>query len=596
MNKKININNKLNHSIINCNNLNLCQRSSLDATIIDIYKNKLKLFEKVLAKNTEGIVITDREGNIEWVNNAFTNMTGYTSIETIGKNIIKLKSKRYDNVFCKKAWKIILNKGIWSGEILNKDKNGEIYNHLLTAYSIKDEYNNIINFIGIIKDITEKKKKEEKIKYMSFRDNLTDLYNRTFFIYKLDNEISKNLNKNLSVLYLDLDDFKNINDTLGHSFGDKVLQEFVIRIKQCVRDVDTVARIGGDEFIILMQQYENKMRYINTANCILNSLRNPIVVNKKKLEISVSIGIAEYPNDGKNAEALIKNAEIAMYKAKENKNIYEKRISLYYSDMDEKIKEDFLLSNHIRYAIEKKELSIYYQPIIDISTEKIVGAEALLRWKHPKFGFISPEKFIPIAEKNGLIDKIGSWVLENSCRQNKEWQDKGYSPIKISVNISVNQLRQKSFPKSVFDILRKTNFDSKYLELEITESISAENIKNIEKILHNLEKLGISLSIDDFGTGYSSLGQLKKLPISKLKIDKSFINDIDNEHNNTEIALAIITMAKSLNIKVVAEGIETKRQLEFLKDNKCEFGQGYLFSRPVDSTEFEKILIMQKFA
>ncbi len=557
------------------------------------YENQLKLFEKALDNNTEGIFITDKDGNIEWVNNAFTQITGYKFREVIGENLRRLRSDKHENEFYKEICERILNKGKWAGEILNKNKSGKIYNQLVTIYSIKDDNNNITHFTGIIKDITEKKETEKQIQYMSFRDSLTGLYNRAFFIDKLDSEITKDTNENLAVLFLDLDDFKKINDTLGHSVGDKVLKEFSVRIQKCVRDIDTVARIGGDEFIILMPQLKSKMIYINIANNIVNSLREPIIVNEKKLEGSVSIGISEYPNDGKDAETLIKNADIAMYKAKENKNIDEERITLFHYDMDNQIKEDFVLSNHARYAIEKKELLIYYQPIIDINTEKIVAAEALLRWKHPKLGFISPEKFIPIIEKNGLIDKIGSWVLKNACIQNKEWHDKGYSPLKIAVNISINQLKQKKFTELVANILKETNLESKYLELEITESISAENIYNIENILLNLEKLGITLSIDDFGTGYSSLGQLKKLPISTLKIDKSFINDIDNEHKNTEIPLAIITMAKSLNIKVIAEGIETKTQSEFLKDHKCEFGQGYLFSRPIDSESFEKLLSMQ---
>ncbi|TCO70041.1 EAL domain-containing protein [Marinisporobacter balticus] len=557
------------------------------------YERELKLFAKALENNTEGIMITDKEGSISWANVAFTQITGYCFDEVIGKNPRILKSDKHTNKFYKQMWDAILKEGKWKGEIFNKHKNGQIYTQWLNIYSIKDENNQITHFTAIISDITERKKKEEKIEYMAFRDALTGLYNRTFFINQLNHEISKTQNENIAILFLDLDDFKRINDTLGHSVGDKVLKEVSVIIKKCVREIDWVARIGGDEFMILLSQLQNKTMPSDIANYIINALNEPVRVDKKSLRISVSIGISQYPKDGKDAETLIKNADIAMYKAKENKNTDKKHSMLFHPSMDKEVNQEFLLSNHLRYAIEKKELYIYYQPIVEVHTEKIVAAEALLRWKHPEFGLISPEEFIPVAEKTGLINEIGKWVLKNACIQNKRWQNQGYSSLTICVNISVNQLKQKEFPQLVGNILNEINFDPKYLELEITESISTENVENIENILYDLKRLGISLSIDDFGTGYSSLAKLRQLPISKLKIDKSFISDIDDQLTNIQIPSAIIAMAKSLNIKVVAEGIETKKQLECLKDLACEFGQGYLLSPPVDKDSFERILHLQ---
>ena len=437
--------------------------------------------------------------------------------------------------------------------------------------------------------MTQSKAKEDKIHYLKYRDSLTGLHNRHYFISKLKNEIycAKESNERLAILYFDLDGFKRVNDTLGHSIGDKLLFSFANKIKKYIKEIDTLARLGGDEFVVLLSRLKNDTNIDKIAKRIISIFDEPFLVDNNKLFISASIGISVFPDDGNSAEILIRNADIAMYRAKNNKNLIYKR---YTHEMQHDIDEQFKLGNDLRSAISRQELEIYYQPIIDIETNNIVAAEALLRWNHNKLGLISPSKFIPVAENIGLINNIGEWVLLEACKQNIKWQKQGYKPIVICVNISVKQLEKPDFVSIVKNILDDTGINAKYLELEITESISMKNIDEIIKILSQLESLGIKLSIDDFGTGYSSLGQLKKLSINKLKIDRSFISEISDTNNSTAIVSAIIALANNLELKIVAEGIETNEQLKFLKDNKCQYGQGYLFSKPINSANFENLL------
>lgn len=449
-------------------------------------------------------------------------------------------------------------------------------------FGIKEtEHNNLC-------EIT-KQRLRDTIKYLSSTDSLTGLYNREFFIDSLNNEISKAFIKKekFAIIFLDLNGFKKINDTLGHFTGDKILKLISLELMKYMGDTNLISRFGGDEFVILLPNISNVEEVINVAKEILNIFDQPFTIDKNHMYISTSIGVVLYPENGLNCETLIKNADIAMYKAKENNR---NSIQVFDSCMKEEVNEQFILGNYLHDALRNKEFLVYYQPIIDINTGKIAAAEALLRWNHPKLGFIPPDKFISVAENMGLIYSIGEWVLRTACRQNKLWQSEGYNPILISVNVSVKQLEQKNFVELVSNILDETELSPEYLELEITESVSAGDINKIIKVLNNLKDLGVKLSMDDFGTGYSSLGNLKKLAISKLKIDKSFIDDIDEEVNNAEIASAIIALAKNLNLMVVAEGIEVERQLSFLKENSCHMAQGYLFSKPVNCSSFEKLL------
>ncbi|QXM06800.1 EAL domain-containing protein [Crassaminicella indica] len=551
-----------------------------------VFLKQLNIFEKVLENNTEGVLIADIEGNILWVNHAFVEITGYEEKEVIGKNYWTFNA--LEKEIYKKIKVSLFEKGMWKGEALSKRKDGEIYPQRINLFLIKDK-EKPTHFAAIIRDDTDCKSKEQKINYLAFRDFLTGLYNRAFFIGKLHYTLINACRKKerMAVFFIDLDGFKNINDHLGHAVGDLLLQKAARRIQFCVRECDIVARIGGDEFTILLPNINDVQSSIKIAQRIMNSFEKPFLINEHKLYVDISVGIAVYPDDGLDADTLMIHADIAMYKAKESKG---SRVERFSNDLNKQSKEKFILENLLKGVLQRDEFLLYYQPIVNINTGKMVGAEALLRWKTKEFGWIPPSKFIPIAENTGRIISIGEWVLENACRQNKKWQATGYMPIYLSVNISIRQLEQKDFVEKVKNILLKTGLEAKYLELEITESISAENIYNIFSTFEKLNQLGVKLSIDDFGTGYSSLSQLSRLPISKLKIDKSFVNDLYIDNNNKSIVSAIIAMAKTLKMEVVAEGIETNEQLKFLKAAKCHMGQGCLFSPPVDKEAFEKFL------
>ncbi len=552
-------------------------------------EERLNLFGKLLENNTEGILITDKKGIVKWSNPAFASITGYDKEEILDKNPSILQSGKQDEEFYKDMWKQIKKEERWKGELWNKHKNGRMYLQTLNIFAIKDNENEITHYAGIITDITENKYKEEEINYLAFRDSLTGLYNRAFFMEKLNMELNKSTEDKemLGVIFMDLDGFKKVNDNLGHIAGDRLLQGVAKRLKEYMRNKDVIARIGGDEFTILISKIKNRESIVEIAQRVLDIFKYPYNIDGCNLYISASIGIAIYPQDGVNSDILLKNADIAMYSAKESgKNKFE----FYSQDLNEKIKEEFVLENSLRYALDRNEFFIHYQPIVDINTEKIIGAEALLRWKSPGLGFVPPDKFIAIAERNNFILSIGEWILRNACIQNKKWQDSGFSPIFISVNISVNQLKEKDFVEKVADILEETKLDPKYLDLEITESISMENIHYIRDVLNKLKKLNVNVSMDDFGTGYSSLGGLKNLYITKLKIDKCFIKDINIDENNTAIVSAIIAMAKNLNLRIVAEGVETREQLTFLKKYGCDMFQGYLISPPIDEQSFKKLL------
>ncbi|SKC70807.1 sensor domain-containing protein [Maledivibacter halophilus] len=554
-------------------------------------KNK-RLFSEIFKNNTVGVVITDINGNIEWINDTFTKITGYTSLEVVGKNPNILKSGKHDNNYYSNMWNSILTDGKWQGEIYNKRKNGEIYQEWLNIIAVKDDNGNIEHFIAMLNDITDEKQKEKKIEILTNRDNLTQLYNREYFINKLNYEILKRekneeYNKGLAIFFLDIDDFKEINDTLGHLIGDEILKKYAGRLSECISENDLIARFGGDEFIILFPTIKNSYQIMDIAERILEVLKTSYIVNGCELNMMTSIGISIYPHDGTDSTTLVRNADIAMYKSKEVKG---NKFTIFEPIFDKKIQENFEIKNNLRHAINKKELFLNYQPIYSSLTEKIIGVEALLRWNYEGNKLIPPSKFIPIAEKSGEINAIGEWVLTNACKQNSIWQSSGHKPIFMSVNVSILQLEHPNFFEIVRRILRETGMKARYLQLEITETILTKNTVQVIEIVKQLNKLGVRLAIDDFGTGYSSLGQLSKFNVDKIKIDRMFIDGITNNYNKKKIVKAIISMAKSLNIGVIAEGVETIEQLGFLKQNRCNMIQGYLFSKPISAKEIERKL------
>lgn len=455
--------------------------------------------------------------------------------------------------------------------------------------------------LTIVRDITDRRLHENQIHRLAFYDSLTGLPNRQLFFEHLEHEIRRcdRNDDTVAVLFLDLDRFKNINDTLGHSVGDVVLAEVGNRLQQCVRTTDyvgrsvqdeavtSVARLGGDEFTMLIGSMKDPRHSESVARRIIESLSEPIVVDGRSLYITPSIGVAAYPVDGGDAETLLKNADAAMYKAKEEgRNC----VQFYSNTLNDRATARFILETELRKALEQEALQVYYQPQIDLRSGCVVAMEALLRWNHPQRGFIPPSDFIPIAEEAGLIGILGEWVMRTACAQVKAWQVEGKGQAGIAVNISSRQFYDNKLTRMVAEILATTGLESKHLEVELTESMVMKDPKITISSLSALKEMGVSIAVDDFGTGYSSLAYLKKYPLDVLKIDRSFVRDIATDPDDAAIVGAIIAMAKSLGMSVIGEGIETQQQLEFLKQNGCDIVQGYLLGKPVPADEAEAFL------
>lgn len=528
----------------------------------------------------EGILTIDINGIIKYVNPAVKRIFGYSSEEILEKNINLLIPELYYN-------------GPNSNEELpnsNRETMGIRKNNsrLPIEFTVSKFFVGEQCFLTImLRDITERKQYEEMIRYQAFYDSLTGLPNRLLLKERISHEIAyaKHTDKKLAVMYLDLDRFKLVNDTLGHDIGDKLLKEIAIRLEKCVQASDTVARIGGDEFVILLSRITNEQRAVETANKILQTIREPLIIDGHELYLSISIGVTIYPDDGEDEKALMTNADVAMYRAKQKgKN----NLQLYTPALNEKARERLETENSLRRAIEYKEFVLYYQPKVDALDEKVIGMEALIRWQHPNWGLVPPQKFIPLAEETGLIVPIGEWVLRTACAHNKALQNAGFPPLVVAVNISALQFELQDLTKIISDILQETGLEPQYLELEITESIAMRNVEHTVKIINELKVMGIKFSIDDFGTGYSSLSQLSNFSVNKLKIDKSFVSKINGEEDNSIIASTVLALGKSLKIGTVAEGVETQDQVNFFKENLCNEMQGYFFGRPMPSEDFFK--------
>lgn len=563
------------------------EENYLLVNIVDISARKqveeeLRLAAKVFENSDEGILITNHQGRIVKVNPAFTTVTGYDADEVIGKSPSILKSYKQTVEFYRQMWNKINRDGQWQGEIWNKRKNGDLYLEWLSINAISNQHGKASHYIGIFSDITHRRHAEKQIEIMAHYDALTDLPNRVLLNERLKHDIvdATRHKKWIAVLFLDLDRFKVLNDTLGHFMGDLLLQGVAKRLKQCVRESDTVARFGGDEFVVVLPDFENREAAIlhtaEIANKILSELMKPFDLSGNKFMTSTSIGFAFFPKDGHSVAELIKNADAAMYHAKAmGRNNYQ-----YYSDtMRKQALTRSNLENDLRSALENNELILYYQAIIDLQTKEIIGFEALLRWNHPKRGLILPDLFIPIAEETGLIVSIGQWVLNEACQQLKQWHLEGRI-IKIAVNLSARQFMQHDLVSSVKYILEVYQLPAQYLELEITESMIMHNMDETTHILKKLKQLGVSISLDDFGTGYSSLTCLKQFPIDVLKIDRSFVRDILEVHDDRVIVNSIIAIAHHMNLEIITEGIEQAAQADYLKNQGCQFGQGYFFALP----------------
>ncbi|TKC20176.1 EAL domain-containing protein [Robertmurraya kyonggiensis] len=555
----------------------------MELRVKDAQKER-KLAAKVLENINEGVIITDAQGCILSVNPAFEIVTGYRADEVYGQNPKILQSGIHSSEFYKEMWSQVCSSGNWQGEIWNRKKNGEVYPEWININSVKDESGNITHFIAVFSDITDRKHTEEKLRLLAHYDTLTGVANRYSLNKRLGSLIdtASKYNQQLAVLFLDLDRFKHINDTLGHNYGDLLLKEVSLRLKSLIKNKDMIARLGGDEFVIVLSNIKHPKEAIHLAESIIQALKGSFILKQHEVFVSTSIGISLFPLDGDAIEILLRNADKAMYKAKSTgKNHYE----LYHTDMHQDESKQMLMEIQLRKALERKEFHLTYQPIVDASTGMISGMEALLRWNNDELGNVLPERFIPLAEETGLIIPISEWVISQACVDVKNIHLNGYANMQVSINISALHFNQESFVKSVEAILFTTNVNPRAVEFELTESMIMPNaIETIHKLV-KLKKLGLKLSVDDFGTGYSSLSYLNRFPLDTLKIDKSFISKIGRYQDDTSIEEAIITIAHRLHLKVIAEGVESKKQLNFLKREKCDLIQGYYITRPIPLEE-----------
>jgi len=556
-----------------------------DITEREQMQERLHQAATVFESTAEGVMITDLEQRITAVNRAFSDITGYSEAEALGQNPRLLASGRHDSAFYAAMWHQLAAEGHWQGEVWNKRKNGELYPEWLTISSVCDQSGQITHFVGVFADISSLKHAQDRLDYQAHHDPLTGLPNRMLFESRLEQALNdvRTDHQRGAVLFLDLDRFKHINDSLGHPVGDQLLKCIAQRLREQLRDIDTVARLGGDEFIVLLPGLHQPRDAERVATKLLACFSAPFQADGHEFFISASIGISLFPEDGNDVATLVKNADAAMYSSKaKGRN----RVEFYTRSLTFQATERMTLELELRRAIERDELSLHYQPKLCLRSGQLVGAEALIRWSHPVFGDIPPDRFIPLAEDNGMILQLGDWVLQEACRQMRAWQD-SHAPFgPLSVNLSGSQLRQAQLTERIAGTLSDFGLNADKLQLEITESFIMTQAEEALVILHELKELGLQLAIDDFGTGYSSLSYLKRLPLDILKIDKSFVRGLPGDPDDAAITRAIIALGRSLQMTVIAEGVETKAQEIFLTSEGCEQIQGYVVSRPLDAEAF----------
>jgi len=543
-------------------------------------EDQLRLNATVFDTATEGIMITDANNRIKTINPAFTRITGYEPKDVVGSNPEVLSSGRHDAAFYQQMWGQIEKHGFWSGEIWNRHKDGHVFPEWLSIAVIQDKKTNeATEYVALFSDISQRKQDEEQIRHQANYDALTGLPNRSLFFDRLNQAAiaSQRDDEILAMLFVDLDRFKSVNDSFGHITGDEILQGVAERLLICIRDSDTAARLGGDEFVVLLHDVNEVNDAAMVAEKIIEQLSSPFNVGMRDIYLGASIGITMYPEDTDDPEAMMRNADMAMYRAKEGGR---NRYQFFTIGMQEQVRKRLELEQDLRTAIEQNQLQLYYQPIINSKSGEMTSVEALLRWTHPKHGSVPPDTFIPLAEDTGLIIPIGEWVLREACRQVRLWQDSGIN-IGVSVNISSRQ-RDKEFNQWVLSsIMKEYGVSSAWLTLEITEGLLMDDSEEVVGWLNSFKDLGVTLSIDDFGTGYSSLSYLKKFPVDVLKIDRSFVQDLPDNQDDASLVEAILAMGNSLGLKVVAEGVETEQQCNFLIERDCEYLQGYHFGKPM---------------
>jgi diguanylate cyclase (GGDEF)-like protein/PAS domain S-box-containing protein len=557
-----------------------------DITNEEKIEKKLKLSDIVFENTTEGIVITNDKNEIISINSAFTKITGYEKEDILYKNPKFLRSGNHNKEFYKNLWEELSTTDQFKGEIWNRKKSGEIYPEWLNISIVRDSKGKILNYVAIFSDITKIKKSNEKIEYLAHHDPLTNLPNRLLLKARLDQSLThaSTAQEILAVFFIDIDNFKVINDTYGHSIGDKIINLVATRLQKNLRDDDTISRIGGDEFIIVIENINNIKNIEKIASKLLDDFKEPVKLQEYLFDVTISIGISLFPNNGLTTEDLIKQADTAMYSAK---NAGRNQFQFYKNEMTSEIFEKILMKKEISDGLENGEFEVFYQPQINIKENKIVGLEALVRWNYRNTRLVFPDEFISHAEETKLIIPLGEFVLKSACLFLKKLQNLKLMPEGIiAVNISSIQIKNCDILKVISKSLNDSGLDAKYLEIELTESYVMENIQESLPTLHKLKDLGVKLAIDDFGTGYSSLSYLKKFPIDKLKIDKSFVNELPTNPKDVAIARTIIALAKGLEMKTIAEGVELQKQKEFLEQEDCDEIQGWLYSKALRENDF----------
>ncbi len=551
-------------------------------------------FEVTLSSVGDAVITTDTQGLVTYLNPIAETMTGWLSIDAFGEPI--------DEIFriVNEATQRVLSNPIKA--VLKTGKNTRLPTHTAlidkngaqvpiedSIAPIRDTKGNLLGAVIVFHDVSAARELSLRMSHLAQHDGLTDLPNRILLYDRLTQAITlaKRRRKKLAVLFLDLDRFKHINDSLGHAIGDRVLQSVAERLRHCVRSTDTVSRQGGDEFVVLLSEIKKLQDAAVCAEKILAALSEPFGIDHHNLYAAVSIGIATYPDDGTDADTLMKHADLAMYQAKEgNSNtfrFFERQMTLHLVERQE-------IESDLRRAIDRDQFVLYYQARVDLITEQIVGVEVLIRWKHPARGLVQPDKFMAIAEESGVVVPLGRWVLREGCRQGRAWLDAGMPPVRVAVNISAVELRAKDFVEGVRNVLAETGLEPGSLELEVTETALLQNSKAVATVLQAIKDLGVHLALDDFGTGYSSLSHVRRLPIDALKIDRSFIRELATNADDASVVRAMISMGRSLQMKVVAEGVETREQLECLRRYGCPEGQGYYFSKAIDAADFTRLL------
>ena len=555
-------------------------------------EEQLKMIEAVFNTSNEAIMVADGNGLIKTINPAFTRITGYDLQDVKGQNPSILSSGRHDPLFYDTMWQEILRRGSWSGEIWNRRKNGTIYPEWLSVSVVYDNEGNVHEYVAVFSDITKRKNDEAQIVRQAYYDELTELPNRTLMLDRLNLAIATadRDEQKIALLFIDLDRFKYVNDSLGHEYGDDLLKQVAVRLNECVRETDTVARFGGDEFVILLHNIKSDADASHVAQKLISLLSSPFYLSGREIIIGASIGIAMHPGDANTADILIRNADLAMYKAKQSGR---NQAHFFTAAMQEHANQRMTLEQDLRHALAREQLEVHYQPIMAGRSRQIKGVEALLRWRHPERGLIPPDQFIPMAEETGLIGEIGQWTLQTACAQLADWRSQGMN-LYLSVNISERQRELGLDADAVKQVLSQHGLSANTLILEITEGLLLQDSEETLRWLEGFKALGVSLAIDDFGTGYSSLSYLKRFPVDTLKIDREFIRDLDSDRYAYSLVNAIISMAASLDLRLIAEGVETDQQCSTLLDQSCELMQGFLFCRPLPARELSDWLLNQQ--